>query len=59
MLKTIKNYIKTLINIKSIEDPFSENDWSSWGKLMSSTKKTQIVGDDLYVTNLERLKKGF
>jgi len=26
---------------------------------MKSTKKVQIVGDDLYVTNLERLKKGF
>ena len=45
--------------IKSIEDPFAENDWSSWSKLMKSTKKVQIVGDDLYVTNLERLKKGF
>ena len=59
--KSIKNYIKIInkYKIKSIEDPFSENDWSSWGKLMDSVKKTQIVGDDLYVTNLERLKKGF
>tara|TARA_A100001011_G_scaffold357498_1_gene402420 strand:- start:297 stop:1553 length:1257 start_codon:yes stop_codon:yes gene_type:complete len=59
--KSIKNYIKIInkYKIKSIEDPFSENDWSSWGKLMCSVKKTQIVGDDLYVTNLERLKKGF
>ena len=31
----------------------------SWNKLMKSIKKVQIVGDDLYVTNLERLKKGF
>ena len=45
--------------IKSIEDPFAENDWISWNKLMKSLKKVQIVGDDLYVTNLERLKKGF
>ena len=45
--------------IKSIEDPFSENDWTSWSKFMRSIKKVQIVGDDLYVTNLERLKKGF
>ncbi len=45
--------------IKSIEDPFAENDWNSWNKLMKSVKKVQIVGDDLYVTNLERLKKGF
>jgi enolase len=45
--------------IKSIEDPFAENDWQSWSKLTKLTKKIQIVGDDLYVTNLERLKKGF
>ncbi|MDC3059186.1 phosphopyruvate hydratase [Candidatus Pelagibacter sp.] len=59
--KSIKEY-KKMINkykIKSIEDPFAENDWISWSKLMKSTKKVQIVGDDLYVTNLERLKKGF
>ena len=52
--KMIKKY-----NIKSIEDPFAENDWIGWSKLMKSVKKVQIVGDDLYVTNLERLKKGF
>ena len=59
--KSIKNYIKIInkYKIKSIEDPFSENDWLSWTRLMGSIKKTQIVGDDLYVTNLERLKKGF
>ena len=52
--KMIKKY-----KIKSIEDPFAENDWNSWNKLMKATNKIQIVGDDLYVTNLERLKKGF
>ena len=52
--KIIKKY-----NIKSIEDPFAENDWNSWNKIMKLTNKVQIVGDDLYVTNLERLKKGF
>ena len=45
--------------IKSIEDPFAENDWTSWNKIMKSISNVQIVGDDLYVTNLERLKKGF
>ena len=46
--------------IKSIEDPFQENDWSSWSKMLNILgSKTQIVGDDLYVTNLERLKIGF
>ena len=53
--KLIKKY-----KIKSIEDPFAENDWISWNKFMFATKKKiQIVGDDLYVTNLERLKVGF
>ena len=52
--KMIKKY-----KIKSIEDPFAENDWISWSKLMKSLNRVQIVGDDLYVTNLERLKKGF
>ncbi len=60
--KSISKY-KKLINkykIKSIEDPFAESDWLSWNKFMMETNnKIQIVGDDLYVTNLERLKVGF
>ena len=63
--KDIIDYYLTLIDkypIKSIEDPFSEDDWSSWSKLMSFLKeknqKTQIVGDDLFVTNKTRLSKG-
>ena len=59
--QSIKGYQKIInkYKIKSIEDPFAENDWMSWNKIMKSTNKVQIVGDDLYVTNLERLKKGF
>jgi enolase len=59
--QSIKKYCQIIdkYKIKSIEDPFSENDWQAWNKLMKSTKKVQIVGDDLYVTNLERLKRGF
>ena len=59
--KSIKEYLKIIkkYKIKSIEDPFAENDWISWSKLMKLKQKIQIVGDDLYVTNLERLKKGF
>ncbi len=60
--QSIQKYIK-LINkykIKSIEDPFGENDWTAWTKFVSKTNnKIQIVGDDLFVTNLERLKVGF
>ena len=59
--KSIEQYKRIIIKykIRSLEDPFAENDWISWSKLMKSIKKVQIVGDDLYVTNLERLKKGF
>ena len=60
--KTIEKYLKMIkkYKIKSIEDPFAENDWKSWSKFTNLVKeKTQIVGDDLYVTNLERLKIGF
>ena len=59
--KSIAEYVKIIkkYKIKSVEDPFAENDWLAWNKLMKSIKKVQIVGDDLYVTNLERLKKGF
>ena len=59
--KSIKEYKKIIAKykIKSIEDPFAENDWISWNKIMKNSSKVQIVGDDLYVTNLERLKKGF
>ncbi len=59
--KTIKKYLSLIkkYKIKSIEDPFEENDWISWNKFMKKVANTQIVGDDLYVTNLERLKIGF
>ena len=60
--QSIKKYNKIIkkFKIKSIEDPFGENDWKAWTKLLSKTKnQVQIVGDDLFVTNLERLKIGF
>ena len=59
--KSIKEYNKIIkkYKIKSLEDPFAENDWISWSKIMRTINQVQIVGDDLYVTNLERLKKGF
>ena len=56
------NYYKKLCNkfpIVSIEDPVFEDDWNTWKKLTKELgKKIQIVGDDLFVTNLIRLKKG-
>jgi enolase len=59
--KSIKEYQKIInkYKIRSIEDPFAESDWASWNKLMKSIKNVQIVGDDLYVTNLSRLKWGY
>lgn len=45
--------------IVSIEDGMAEDDWEGWKMLTDSLgKKVQLVGDDLFVTNVERLKKG-
>ena len=56
------NYYKKITleyPIKSIEDPFAEEDWDSWRKLNKELgHKIQIVGDDLFVTNFSRLKRG-
>ena len=56
------NYYKKLVlkyPIKSIEDPFAENDWNAWSKLTKEIgKNVQIVGDDLFVTNVSRLRRG-
>jgi len=56
------NYYQKLCNkfpIVSIEDPVFEDDWNVWKELTRRLgKKIQIVGDDLFVTNLVRLKKG-
>ena len=50
----IKNY-----PIISIEDGLDENDWDGWRALTSEIgDKCQLVGDDLFVTSTERLKKG-
>jgi len=45
--------------IISIEDGFAEDDWEGWKKFTEKfASKLQIVGDDLFVTNIERLKRG-
>lgn len=45
--------------IISIEDPFAEDDWSSWETFMRLLPKPiQVVGDDLFTTNLDRLWRG-
>ncbi|MCC7357731.1 phosphopyruvate hydratase [Candidatus Uhrbacteria bacterium] len=45
--------------LMSIEDPFAEDDWQSWKKAVPILKKKSLlVGDDFFVTNVERLKKG-
>jgi enolase len=45
--------------ILSIEDGMAEDDWKGWQKLTEALgSKVQLVGDDLFVTNVVRLKKG-
>lgn len=56
------DYLCDLCNkypIISIEDGLAEEDWDSWKTLTQKLgNKVQLVGDDLFVTNVERLKKG-
>ena len=57
----ISYYKKLTTNypIKSIEDPFAEDDWESWKKITHAIgSNVQIIGDDLFVTNTKRLEKG-
>ena len=56
------NYIVDLVNkypIISVEDGLAEEDWESWKALTEKVgDKVQLVGDDLFVTNIKRLQKG-
>ena len=56
------NYLSELVDkypIISIEDGMDENDWEGWKYLTSLCgEQVQLVGDDLFVTNTKRLKKG-
>lgn len=56
------NYWEKLVTnypIISIEDGLAEDDWTGWKEMTDRLgKKIQIVGDDLFVTNVKRLKKG-
>ena len=59
--KTIEYYLDLIKKypIKSIEDPFFEDDWDAWVNFTKVINKdVQLVGDDLFVTNKERLIKG-
>ena len=58
MVKYWESWVKQY-PIVSIEDGMSENDWEGW-KLLTDTlgKKIQLVGDDVFVTNVEYLSKG-
>jgi len=55
-------YLESLINnypIDSIEDGMSENDWAGWKLLTDKIgSRIQLVGDDLFVTNVDYLKRG-
>ena len=58
MIRTMQSWVKKY-PIVSIEDPLAEDDWDNW-KLFTRKlgKKVAVVGDDLFVTNVERLEQG-
>ena len=64
-LKTVDEMIDWIANLTekypliSVEDGLAEEDWSNWKKLTDRLgSKVQLVGDDLFVTNIKRLQKG-
>lgn len=58
LISLYKNWISRY-PILSIEDPMAENDWKGWEILTKEIgSQVQLVGDDLFVTNTKRLKKG-
>ena len=64
-LKTVDEMIEYLVDLSSkypiisIEDGLAEEDWEGWKKLTDRLgNKIQLVGDDLFVTNIKRLQKG-
>ncbi|MBW1787513.1 MAG: phosphopyruvate hydratase [Deltaproteobacteria bacterium] len=58
MIRFYEDWVKRF-PIFSIEDGLDENDWKSWKKMTESLgDKIQIVGDDLFVTNTQRIARG-
>ena len=60
--KDYVDVISEIVNnqpIISIEDPFAEDDWSSWNRFMEKAPANlQVIGDDLFTTNAARLARG-
>ena len=58
MVRLLEGWVENY-PICSIEDGCAEDDWEGWKKLTSALgKRVQLVGDDLFVTNVKRLQKG-
>ena len=58
VIATVKKWMQKYPFV-SIEDPLQEDDWQNWNILTKEVKgKIRLVGDDLFVTNVERLQKG-
>jgi enolase 1/2/3 len=58
MVRLYEDWV-TQYPILSIEDGFAEDDWDGWRMMTAALgKKIQLVGDDIFVTNKERLKRG-
>ena len=53
------DYLSSAYPVVSIEDGLAENDWKNWRELTAKLgKRVQVVGDDLFVTNVKLLERG-
>lgn len=57
MIEMIAHLLETFPGIVSIEDPLFEDDWQGWQTLTHRFSKLMVVGDDLFATNTNRLKR--
>lgn len=56
LLDVYKGFVKDY-PVESIEDPFDQDDWKAWQQMTAEMKATQVVGDDLLVTNPTRIER--
>lgn len=59
MIAMYEDFVERYYPIVSIEDGLTEDEWAEWAHLSQRLgSRIQLVGDDIFVTNVERLQRG-